>query len=90
METLHFEALKTESNLVTERALCKFENGYGASVLRGHGSLSTITAPYELAIIKFYDDLNFELIYPDFSNRDVISSLSLEQVYSYLEIIKNL
>lgn len=90
METLQFEVLNTDSSLVTERALCKFENGFGASVLRGHGSLTTATAPYELAIVKFYDDINFELIYPDFANRDVISSLSLEQVYSYLDIIKNL
>lgn len=90
METLQFEVLNTDSSLVTERALCKFENGFGASVLRGYGSLTTTTAPYELAIIKFKDDINFELIYPDFTNRDVISGLSLEQVYSYLDIIKNL
>ena len=90
METLQFEVLNTESDYVTERAICKFENGFGASVLRGHGSLTTATPPYELAIVKFNDDINFELIYPDFANRDVISSLSLEQVYSYLDIIKKL
>lgn len=90
METLQFEALTIKSDYVTERALCKFENGFGASVLRGHGSLTTTTAPYELAIIKFYDDINFELVYPDFTNGDVISCLSLEQVFSYLDIIKSL
>lgn len=61
METLQFEVLNTDSSLVTERALCKFENGFGASVLRGHGSLTTATAPYELAIVKFYDDINVSI-----------------------------
>lgn len=90
METLQFEVLNAESCHVTERALCKFENGLGASILRGYGSISTTSGQYELAIIKYNENQGYELIYPDFTGGDTLHSLSLDQVYEYLEIIKAL
>lgn len=40
----------------TQKALIRFENGYGVSVLTGSGALATIEKPYELAVIKYLDN----------------------------------
>jgi hypothetical protein len=43
----------------TQKALIRFENGYGVSVLTGSGALATIEKPYELAVIKYQDDNDY-------------------------------
>ena len=76
----------------TQKALIRFENGYGVSVLTGAGALATIEKPYELAVIKYQNDNDndYQIIYPTLFNSDVIPCLTSEEVTQYMDIIQSL
>ena len=82
------ENCTTGSN--THKALIRFENGYGVSVLTGSGALATIEKPYELAVIKYQDDNDYQIIYPTLFNSDVIPCLTSDEVTQYMDIIQSL
>lgn len=75
-------------SLLTYRAVMRFPNGYGVSVLTGGGVLCDSERPYELAVVKFRVDNTFELIYPSLFDNDVIPFLTAEGVSSYMRIIQ--
>ena len=68
----------------------KFENGYGASVIKNIGSYGSIEDLFELAVIKFSDDYSWELCYDTEIMYDVIGLLNNDDVLELLERIKNL
>lgn len=72
--------------------LYKFDNGYGASVVKRIGSYGHEEDLWELAVIKFYgDDGNdWGLVYDTKINPDVIGYLSDNDVQEILSGIKNL
>ena len=72
--------------------LYRFENGYGASVVRHSFSYGHNSGSWELAVIKFEgsDTLKFHLDYSTPITDDVIGHLSDADVESLLEDIKNL
>ena len=74
----------------TQKALIRFENGYGVSVLTGSGALATIEKPYELAVIKYLDNNGYQSIYPTLFNSDVIPCLTSDEVTQYMDIIQSL
>ena len=74
----------------TQKALIRFENGYGVSVLTGPGALATIEKPYELAVIKYQSDNDYQIIYPTLFNSDVLPFLTQDDVTSYMRIIQSL
>lgn len=65
----------------------KFENGYGASVIRGgtytYGGL-------ELAVLRFKDDGSYSLCYDTEITDDVLGYLNDGDVVELLERIENL
>jgi len=66
------------------RAIVRFENGLGLSVLSGPGTLTSPDRPYEAAVIAFSVDGSFTIIYPDFTHGDVLSFLTGDQVSEYM------
>ena len=74
----------------TQKALIRFENGYGVSVLTEAGALATIEKPYELAVIKYQNDNDYQIIYPTLFNSDVIPCLTCDEVTQYMNIIQSL
>lgn len=74
----------------TQKALIRFENGYGVSVLTGSGALATIEKPYELAVIKYQSNDGYQIIYPTLFNSDVIPCLTSDEVTQYMNIIQSL
>lgn len=74
----------------TQKALMKFENGYGVSVLTGAGALASVEKPYELAVIKYLDNNDYQIIYPTLFNSDVLPFLTQDDVTSYMIIIQSL
>lgn len=69
--------------------LFKFENGYGASVIKHHGSYGHNEDLWELAVIKFEDD-NYYLNYDTPVTDDVLGWLTDEDVGKLLKRIKDL
>lgn len=69
--------------------LFKFENSYGASVIKRHGSYGHSKDLWELAVIKFEDD-DFYLNYDTPVTDDVLGWLTDEDVRKLLGRIKNL
>lgn len=70
----------------------RFENGYGASVVRFNYSYGGNSGLWELAVIKFEDESNnsWSLDYETPVTGDVIGYLTEEQVEQYLEQIEAL
>ena len=72
------------------KAIMRFDNGYGVSVLHGPDALSAPERPYELAVLKFNADGGYNLIFPTLFNEDVIPCLTSDEVTSYMKIIQAL
>ena len=70
----------------------RFANGYGASVVKGPYSYGGPNGLYELAVIKFYGDgdYEFKLNYDTPITSDVIGHLTLDKVNEILDKIEKL
>ena len=68
----------------------KFDNGYGASVIKGEYTYGHEDDQWELAVIIFDEYDNYELCYTTEITNDVIGWLSDEEVRNTLQKIKNL
>ena len=68
----------------------RFENGYGASIIKHMYSYGHEDDLWEIAIIKFDGDETSHICYDTELTDDVIGYLSDEEVCSYLEKIKEL
>jgi hypothetical protein len=75
------------ANMPGIQALVFFENGYGASVIRGYGTYGAENGLYELAVVKRDGD-GWDLCYDSGITDDVIGHLSEEEVTSYLQEIE--
>ena len=76
------------------RYIFKFENGYGASVIKNGASYGGMEDLFELAVIKFSDHYGchygWKLCYDTEITDDVIGWLDNNDVLELLERIKNL
>lgn len=68
----------------------KFENNYGASVIKHFGSYGFEDDLFELAVIYFDDGDIYELCYDTPITENVIGYLTNDDVIEYLKQIKNL
>jgi hypothetical protein len=69
--------------------LFKFENGYGASVIKHRGSYGHTEDLWELAVIRF-EGADWRLTYETSVTDDVIGWLTDEGVRKWLQVIKDL
>jgi hypothetical protein len=65
--------------------LFRFDNGYGASVIRHRGSYGV-----ELAVIKFCEDGDYKIVYDTPVTSDVIGHLDRETLIDTLKAIEDL
>ena len=79
--------VREESNL---HYIFKFDNGYGASVIKNSVSYGHALDLFELAVIKFTDEFTWDLCYTTEITDDVIGYLTNDGVLNLLEAIKNL
>lgn len=68
----------------------KFENGYGASIIKSWYSYGGGEDLFELAVIKFTDDDNYNLCYDTPITDDVVGHLENDKVLELLQAIKEL
>lgn len=68
----------------------KFENGYGASVVKHWGSYGFEDDLFELAVLKFDEKGEGHLCYSTPITNDVLGYLNNDEVLDLLEAIKNL
>ena len=69
----------------------RFENDYGASVVKFPGSYGYEQGEWELAVIRFpSDNGNFSVTFTTPITDDVLGNLSWEEVEEHLKEIKNL
>lgn len=87
-----------ENNLVDEglrwtgnyQYVFKFDNGYGASVVKGDDTYGSEKDLWEVAVLWFGDYDQYELNYDTGITDDVIGYLTDEDVKNLLERIRNL
>lgn len=82
-------------NIMLEREqngqwLFRFENNYGASVIKHWGSYGYNEDKFELAVIYFNEKGDYHLTYDTPITDDVIGYLDNEEVLKLLEKIKRL
>ena len=94
--TLHFNCGDFESNLIETKALLggvqykfRFDNNYGASVIKHFGSYGHEADLWELAVLKFDKD-DWDLCYTTPITDDTIGWLSNSEVWDLLQKIKEL
>jgi hypothetical protein len=68
------------------RAVLRFPNGYGASIIRRPGSYGADQGLYEMAVVKFHG-LKYELCYDTPIADDVIGWMGPDEIRDYLERI---
>lgn len=73
-----------------ERYLFRFENGYGASVIRHQYSLGHEKDLWELGVVKFQKNGDWKLNYKTPITDDVLGCLTVDDVKSCLEKIEKL
>ena len=78
-----------ENGIPGVQAITFFENGYGASVIKGYGTYGNDSGLYELAVLKITED-GWDLCYDSGITQDVEGYLSPEAVTIYLRRIKAL
>lgn len=66
------------------QAIIRFRNGFGLSVLQGQGTLTSPDRPYEVAVISFDCDGTYKIVYPNFTQGDILSFLTADQVSEYM------
>ena len=71
------------------KKLYRFENGYGASVIRSYYSYGGNEGLWELAMIKWIDDFDYNIYYCDIVDDDVLGYLAEKDIVPILEKIKN-
>ncbi|EAC9719899.1 hypothetical protein LL50_05410 [Listeria monocytogenes] len=76
---------KKKNHLGVGQTIYKFDNDYGASVIK-----EFMGPGVELAVIQFTNDKNWELEYSTSVTNDVLRNLTPEQLIEKLEEIKNL
>lgn len=82
----HLEFNKKSDNFdLGEQARLFFDNGYGISVITGHGGYSTEDKPYEIAVL-----FNNELCYTTEITDDVIGWLTADEVSEIMIKIQQL
>ena len=67
----------------------KFPNGYGASVIKHSGSYGNENDLFELGVIMYDENGEWELCYTTTITNDVIGYLNNDEVLELLEKIKN-
>lgn len=81
---------KTEITHGGTQDLYRFDNGYGASVIRHSFSYGGDRGLFELAVIKFYKNGEWHLTYETPITDDVIGYLSDQDVQELLDRIQQL
>ena len=72
------------------QAIVKFENNYGASVVKHEYSYGNKQGLYELAIIKYDENGDWDLCYDTPITDDVLGYLTEDNVTDYLTQIEQL
>lgn len=81
--------LEREANGGVQK-IYKFDNGYGASVIRGDYSYGGSSGLWELAVLKFDDDGDWSLNYSTDITDDVLGYLEWDKVEETLKEIEKL
>ena len=72
------------------QAIVFFDNGYGASVIKGTGSYGVGDDLYELAVIKKTEGEDWDICYTTGITDDVLGHLSEEEITNLLQEIEAL
>ena len=87
-DDLEFITHRSMPNAV--QATIRFNNGYGASVIRGEYSYGGPEGLYELAVTKTKEDGSWDLCYDSGITEDVEGHLTPDDVTGYLQRIEAL
>jgi hypothetical protein len=86
-EELEFKATEFNNGI---QAIARFENKYGASIVKHDYSYGSKTGLYELAVLKYDENNNWDLCYDTPVTSDVLGYLNEADITRYLKQIEQL
>ena len=78
----------TEKN-IHSHSIIQFENGYGLSIVKISDCVQC-SAHYEVAVIKFRGLEEYTIIYPEYTNGDIVECCDYTQVEELINLTKML
>ena len=79
----------TRNNNIRSHSIIKLANGYGLSILKIVNCLEC-SHYYEVAVIQFNSSEEYTLVYPSFTNGDIIRCNSYDQVIKLIPLIETI
>ncbi len=79
---------KSKDNILSH-SIVKFDNGYGLSIVK-LSNYDNGTICYEVAVIKFNSPDDYIIVYPYFTNNDIVKCNSYHQLEKIILLAKNL
>lgn len=77
----------TETTSSHSQTVHKFENGYGVSIVEMNACGNK---KYEIAILQYKSDESYELVYPEFTNGDIIQCDNYDEIQFIISLTKKL
>jgi hypothetical protein len=77
----------TETTTTHSQTVHKFENGYGVSIVKLNSSGNK---SYEIAILQYKSDESYELVYPEFTNGDIIQCGNYDEIKLIISLVEKL
>lgn len=74
---------------IHSHSIIQFENGYGLSVVKISDCVQC-EAHYEVAVIKFLNLENYTIVYPEYTNGDIVECRDYAQVENLINLTKSL
>ena len=74
---------------IHSRSIIQFENGYGLSIVKISDCIQC-SAHYEVAVIKFLNLENYTIVYPEYTNGDIVECRDYAQVENLINLTKSL
>ena len=74
---------------IHSHSIIQFENGYGLSIVKISDCVQC-SAHYEVAVIKFRGLEEYTIIYPEYTNGDIVECCDYTQVEEFINLTKML
>lgn len=74
---------------IHSHSVIQFENGYGLSIVKISDCVQC-EAHYEVAVIKFHNAGEYSIVYPEYTNGDIVECDDYGQVEDLINLTKML
>lgn len=75
--------------IIHSHSIIQLENGYGLSIVKISDCIQC-SVHYEVAVIKFCNAEEYKIVYPDYTNGDIVECSDYAKVENIINLTKTL